>query len=363
MKCSGAALPRGESGREARLLYLAVDVLSSGRCVVYREPSGPSGVRIEERPRSPLREGAVTVSMKAASLNHLDLWLVGGAQRVEPPRVLGADGAGVVAESGDPRWKPGDEVVLYPVCCCWQCEQCLAGRQVFCARFGIFGEHTDGTACEFFQVPAPNVYRRPSGLSWEEAAAFPLTFLTAWRMIVTRARLQPGETMLVVGAGAGVAVAAMVIGRHLGARVLATSRSEAKRQRARELGAEATFDSAGFSRPVKEASGGGVDVVFEHVGPATLDESIRSIKKGGRIVFCGSTSGVKAEVNMPRLFFGHSDLLGSTMGNTGEFEQVLGAMEAGMRPVVDSAFALDDAVSALEHLDRGEQFGKVVLRV
>jgi NADPH:quinone reductase-like Zn-dependent oxidoreductase len=340
-----------------------VDVLSSGRCAVYRDPSGPSGVRIEERPRSPLGEGTVTVSMKTCSLNHLDLWLVAGAQRIEPPRVLGADGAGVVAESADPRWKPGDEVVVYPVTCCWRCEQCLAGRQVFCARFGIIGEHTDGTACEFFQVPAPNVYRRPAGLSWEEAAAFPLTFLTAWRMIVTRARLQPGETMLVVGAGAGVAVAAMVIGRHMGARVLATSRSEAKRQTAQELGAEATFDSAGFSRPVREASDGGVDVVFEHVGPATLDESVRSIRKGGRIVFCGSTSGVKAEINMPRLFFGQADLLGSTMGNTGEFEQVLEAMEAGMRPVVDSVFALDDAVSALEHLDRGDQFGKVVLRV
>jgi NADPH:quinone reductase-like Zn-dependent oxidoreductase len=180
---------------------------------------------------------------------------------------------------------------------------------------------------------------------------------------VTRARLQPGETMLVVGAGAGVAAAAIAIGKHLGARVLATSRSETKRQKARELGAEATFDSAGFSKPVREASGGGVDVVFEHVGPATLDESIRSIQKGGRIVFCGSTSGVKAEINMPRLFFGQADLMGSTMGNSGEFEQVLEAIEAGMRPVVDSTFALDDAVSALEHLDRGEQFGKVVLRV
>jgi NADPH:quinone reductase-like Zn-dependent oxidoreductase len=305
----------------------------------------------------------VTVSIKAASLNHLDLWLVSGAQRIEPPRVLGADGAGVVAESGDARWKPGDEVVLYPVACCWQCEQCLAGRQVFCSRFGIFGEHTDGTACEFFQVPAQNVYQRPAGLSWYESAAFPLTFLTAWRMIVTRARLQPGETMLVVGAGAGVAAAAISIGKHLGARVLATSRSETKRQKARELGAEATFDSSGFSKPAREASGGGVDVVFEHVGPATLDESIRSIRKGGRIVFCGSTSGVKAEINMPRLFFGQADLLGSTMGNTGEFEQVLEALEGGMRPVVDSTFALDDAVSALAHLDRGEQFGKVVLRV
>jgi len=169
-------------------------------------------VRLEERARMPTPQGAVTVSIRAASLNHLDVWLVSGAQRVEPPRVLAADGAGVVAESGDSSWRPGDEVVIYPVACCWRCEQCRAGRQVFCPQFGILGEHTDGTACEFFQVPAQNLYRRPEGLTWDEAAAFPLTFLTAWRMIVTRARLQPGETMLVVGAGAGVAAAAIAIG-------------------------------------------------------------------------------------------------------------------------------------------------------
>ncbi len=310
----------------------------------------------------PTPQGAVTVSIRAASLNHLDVWLVSGAQRVEPPRVLAADGAGVVAESGDSSWRPGDEVVIYPVACCWRCEQCRAGRQVFCPQFGILGEHTDGTACEFFQVPAQNLYRRPEGLTWDEAAAFPLTFLTAWRMIVTRARLQPGETMLVVGAGAGVAAAAIAIGRQLGARVLATSRSQAKRERVLELGAEAAFDSSGFSKPVREASQGGVDVVFEHVGPATLDESIRSIRKGGRIVFCGSTSGVRAEVNMPRLFFGQADLLGSTMGNAGEFEQVLEAIGRGLRPIVDSTFALDEATSALERLERADQFGKVVLR-
>ena len=338
-----------------------MEILSSGRCVVYREPTGPSGVRLEERPRVPTPQGAVTVSIRAASLNHLDVWLVSGAQRVEPPRVLAADGAGVVAESGDSSWRPGDEVVIYPVACCWRCEQCRAGRQVFCPQFGILGEHTDGTACEFFQVPAQNLYRRPEGLSWDEAAAFPLTFLTAWRMIVTRARLQPGETMLVVGAGAGVSAAAIAIGRQLGARVLATSRSQAKRERVLELGAEAAFDSSGFSKPVREASQGGVDVVFEHVGPATLDESIRSIRKGGRIVFCGSTSGVRAEVNMPRLFFGQADLLGSTMGNAGEFEQVLEAIGRGLRPIVDSTFALDEATSALERLERAEQFGKVVL--
>ncbi len=339
-----------------------MEILSQGRAAVYREPIGPRGVSVEERERTPVKPGQVAVAVRSAALNHLDLWLVSGAQRVQPPRVLGADGAGVVAESGDQRWQPGDELVLYPVVCCWECEACRAGQQVLCKRFGILGEHSDGTACELIHVPAENVYRKPAALSWEEAAAFPLTFLTAWRMIVTRARLQRGETMLVVGAGAGVAAAAIAIGRHLGARVLATSRSESKRQRALELGAEAVFDSSDFSRPVVEASGG-VDVVFEHVGPATLDQSIRSIRRGGRIVFCGSTSGVKAELNMPRLFFAQADLLGSTMGNTGEFEGVLAAIDQGLRPQVDSTFGLDDVVSALERLDHAEQFGKVTLRV
>ena len=340
-----------------------MDVLSQGRAAVFREPVGPRGVAIEERERTAVREGEVAVAVRTAALNHLDLWLVSGAQRTPPPRVIGADGAGVVAESGDARWRPGDEVVIYPVACCWECDACRAGQQVLCRRFGILGEHTDGTACELLHVPAQNVYRRPAALTWEETAAFPLTFLTAWRMIVTRARLERGQTMLVVGAGAGVAAAAIAIGRHLGARVLATSRNEAKRQRALELGADAVFESAGFSKAVREASGGGVDVVFEHVGPATLDESIRSIRPGGRVVFCGSTTGVKAEVNMPRLFFAQADLLGSTMGNAGEFEAVLDAIAAGLRPTVDSTFPLDEVTGALERLDQAEQFGKVTLRV
>ncbi|HEY4027170.1 MAG TPA: zinc-binding dehydrogenase [Candidatus Dormibacteraeota bacterium] len=340
-----------------------MNVRSEGRAAVFREPIGPRGVVVEERERTPVRDGEVAIAIRSAALNHLDLWLVSGAQRVAPPRVICADGAGVVAESGDSRWGPGDEVVIYPVACCWKCDACRAGQQVLCQRFGILGEHTDGTACELLHVPAQNVFPKPASLSWEETAAFPLTFLTAWRMIVTRARLEAGQTMLVVGAGAGVAAAAIAIGRHLGARVLATSRSEAKRQRALELGADAAFDSAGFSRAVREASGGGVDVVFEHVGPATLDESIRSIKRGGRIAFCGSTSGVKAEVTMPRLFLGQVDLLGSTMGNAGEFEAVLDAVHAGLRPVVDSTYPLRDVVGALERLDHAEQFGKVTLRL
>jgi NADPH:quinone reductase-like Zn-dependent oxidoreductase len=338
-------------------------VLSQGLAAVYREPIGPRGVVIEERGRTAVADGHVAVAIRGAALNHLDLWLAHGAQRVQPPRVICADGAGVVAESRDARWKPGDEVVIYPVTCCWQCDACRSGQQVLCAQFGILGEHTDGTACELLHVPAPNVFPRPAGLSWEETAAFPLTFLTAWRMIVTRARLRPGETMLVVGAGAGVAAAAIAIGRHLGARVLATSRSEAKRQRALELGADAVFDSAGFSKPVRQASEGGVHVVFEHVGPATLDESVRSIRTGGRIVFCGSTSGVRAELMMPRLFFAQADLLGSTMGNVSEFEAVLAAIGTGLRPVVDSTYPLAEVAAALEHLDHAEQFGKVTLQV
>jgi NADPH:quinone reductase-like Zn-dependent oxidoreductase len=338
-----------------------IAVLSQGRVAVFEEPTGASGVRVRERPKTAPEKGAVAVAIKAASINHLDLWMAHGAQRITPPRVIAADGAGVVQASGDPAWRAGDEVVLYPTLCCWECEWCRSGQNVRCAKFGVIGEHSDGTACELIHIDARNLFRKPKGLSWAEAAAFPLTFLTAWRMLTTRARLQAGESVLVVGAGAGVAVAAISIAKHLGARVFATSRSEAKRRRALELGAEAAFDSADFSKPVRQATGDGVDVVFEHVGPATLSESMRSVHLGGRIVTCGSTSGVKAEIAIPRLFWGQMDLLGSTMGNAGEFEAVLKAIDGGLRPVVDSVYPLEDVQAALARLDASEQFGKVVL--
>src|SRR3981081_1585245 len=317
-------------------------ILSQGRAAVYEDPIGRAGIRIRDRPRTKAAPGAVAVAVKAASINHLDLWLAQGAQRITPPRVIAAEGAGVVESSGDPAWRPGDEVVIYPTLCCWECEWCRAGQQVKCARFGVLGEHSDGAACELIHIDARNVFRKPAALSWPEAAAFPLTFLTAWRMLTTRAQLRADETVLVVGAGAGVAVAAIGIAKHLGARVLATSRSETKRQRALALGAEAVFDSAEFSKPVRQATGDGVDVVFEHGGPATLEESMRSLAMGGRIVTCGSTSGVKAEIAIPRLFFRQAGLLGSTMGNADEFESVLRAIDAGLRPVVDSVYPLDD---------------------
>ncbi len=303
------------------------------------------------------------MEIRAASLNHLDLWLAHGAQRIAPPRVIAGDGAGVVHESADQAWKPGDEVVFFPTLCDWECEWCRAGENVFCPHFGVLGEHSDGAACELMHIDARNVFQKPPGLTWEEAAAFPLTFLTAWRMLTTRAQLRADETVLVIGAGAGVAVAAIQIAKHIGARVLVTSRSDAKRKRALELGADLAFDSAGFSKQVREATGDGVDVVFEHVGPATLDESMRSLALGGRIVTCGSTSGVKAEITMPRLFFRHAALLGSTMGNASEFEALLKAIDHGLRPVVDSVYPLDQVQAALTRLDAAEQFGKVVLSV
>jgi len=338
-------------------------VLSQGRAAVFEEPIGPSGVRIRERPRTRPGPGSVAVAIRSASINHLDLWLAHGAQRIAPPRVIAADGAGIVHESGDPAWKPGDEVVIFPTLCDWECEWCRAGENVRCPRFGVLGEHSDGAACELFHIDARSVFRKPAGLSWEEAAAFPLTFLTAWRMLTTRAQLRADETVLVIGAGAGVAVAAIQIAKHIGARVLVTSRSETKRARAMELGAEAAFDSANFSKAVRAATKDGVDVVFEHVGPATLEESMRSLAMGGRIVTCGSTSGVKAEITMPRLFFRQASLLGSTMGNASEFEAVLTAIDHGMRPVVDSVYPLDQVEAALTRLDAAEQFGKVVLSI
>jgi len=303
------------------------------------------------------------VAIRAASINHLDLWMAHGAQRVTPPRVIAADGAGVVHESGDPAWKPGDEVVIFPTLCDWECEWCRSGENVRCPRFGVLGEHSNGTACELIDIDARNLFRKPAGVSWEEAAAFPLTFLTAWRMLTTRAQLRADETVLVIGAGAGVAVAAIQIAKHIGARVLATSRSEAKRKRALELGAEAAFDSSNFSKAVRTATKDGVDVVFEHVGPATLEESMRSLAMGGRIVTCGSTSGVKAEITMPRLFFRQASLLGSSMGNASEFEALLKAVDRGLRPVVDSVYPLDEVQAALTRLDAAEQFGKVVLSI
>src|SRR5256885_11667851 len=181
-----------------------VPMLSQGRAAVFEEPIGPAGVRVRERPRTGPAPGAVAVAVRAASINHLDLWLAHGAQRIAPPRVIGADGAGVISASTDPRWHEGDQVVVFPTLCCWECEWCRAGENVRCERFGVLGEHSDGTACEYLQVDARSVFPKPDQLSWEEAAAFPLTFLTAWRRLPHRARRRPDARGPVAGPRARV---------------------------------------------------------------------------------------------------------------------------------------------------------------
>ncbi|WP_424860404.1 zinc-binding dehydrogenase [Streptomyces sp. MMS24-I29] len=337
-------------------------IMSEGRCAVWEEPIGPAGVRIRERAVSDPLPGQVTVRVRAAGLNHLDLWVVTGAQRVEPPRVISADGAGVVEASGCDEWAVGDEVLFYPVSACWRCEHCRGGQQVRCSRFAVLGEHSDGAACELVRLPGHALRRKPVGLGWEEAAAMPLAYLTAWRMIVTRARLKAGETMLVTGGSGAVGTAAVLIGKHLGARVLATTRSKEKEPQLRAVGADGVFSSSGFSRSVLDVTDGhGADVVFEHVGAATFDESLRSAAFGGRVVTCGATSGLVTPVNLPRVFVRQLEILGSTAGNAEEFTDLVRAADEGLRPVVARTYPFAEVSDALAFLDKSDQVGKVVL--
>ena len=334
---------------------------SGGLAAVLREPKGPPGVVVERLPPVAPGQGEVKVSVRAAALNHLDLWVASGAQRVPPPRVLAADCSGVVVESLSPAVAPGMEVVLYPVVSCWECEACRRGEQIRCPEFGILGEHVDGCACTEIVVPAQMIYPKPAHLDFAAAAAFPLTYLTAWRLLSTLAGVRPLDRVLVVGVGGGLGAAALLLARHLGARVAATSRRAEVRQRALALGAEAAFDSAAFAEAAKRWSSGGVDLVIDHVGPATLDESLRSLRRGGKLAIPGSTSGIKAEVNLPRLFWNQAQILGSSMGNAGEFQDMLEAVASGLQPQVDSVFPLDQVRRAMERLQAGEQTGKVVL--
>ncbi|HJQ03549.1 MAG TPA: zinc-binding dehydrogenase [Jatrophihabitans sp.] len=337
-------------------------VVSQGQCAVWEEPVGPAGVHLRERAIVEPPNGQVRVRVRAAGLNHLDVWVVTGAQRVQPPRVIAADGAGVVEASGSPDWTPGDEVICYPVAACGVCTRCRVGQHVHCAQFAVLGEHSDGAACELVQVPSRNLYRKPATLNWDEAAALPLAYLTAWRMLTTRAQLRQGETLLVVGGSGAVGTAAILIGRHLGATVLATSRDPDKRAELVSLGASHTFSSTGFSRSVLEVTdAAGADVVVDHVGAATFDESLRSAAVGGRVVTCGATTGVMSQVNLPRLFARHLSILGSTTGNADEFGALVAAAGAGLRPVVAASYPMGQVQAALTAVQQGTQIGKVVL--
>lgn len=299
----------------------------------------------------------VRVRVVASALNHMDIWVTKGMPKPHVPHVPGADGAGVIDAIGAEVTgiAVGDEVVLNPAVACRRCATCLAGESPLCKQFGILGEHRWGTHGEFVVLPAANVAPKPATLDWPEAAAFGLCWLTAWRML-RRARLTAGETMLVVGVGGGVSTAGLVLGVASGATVYATSRDETKRAGAVALGAAGAFDS-GEAWPVQ------ADVVFENVGAATWNSSVRALKPGGRLVTCGGTAGSTVEVSLPRLFFKQHEIIGSTMGSYAEFDQVLKLVAGGVPVPVDHVFdGLAEFPTALERLQAGDQSGKIVIR-
>ncbi len=331
---------------------------------------GLDAIRYGDVPDPVPGPGQVRVRVKAGALNHLDIFVRNGIPGIALafPHVLGSDGAGVVESAGPgvSNVKAGDAVVLNPGINCGTCEFCLRGEHSLCVTFHLLGEHISGTFAEYVVAPAINAYPKPPALSWEEAAAFPLTFLTAWRMLVTKARAKPGESLLIVGIGGGVAVAALQIAKLLGLTVYATSGSAAKLARAKALGADFGIDhSAGdFGREVRKLTGKrGVDIVLDSVGKATWRASIASLAKGGRLLTCGATTGPDPAEDIGRIFWNQLTVYGSTMGTHAEFAEMLRIFRGGLRPVVDRVFPLAETREAERHLEEKGQFGKVVIRV
>ncbi|HEY8143691.1 MAG TPA: zinc-binding dehydrogenase [Kofleriaceae bacterium] len=337
--------------------------------VVLREHGGPEVLRRERLPVEEPGPGEVRVAVRAVALNHLDLWVRRGgpAFKLTWPHRLGADVAGVVDALGPgvTGLEVGQRVVVNPGLSCGVCRACLSGRDNLCRQYGILGEHRDGGYGELLVVPRQNIARYPGDLSFPEAASGLLTFLTAWQMLVDKAAVRPGETVLVQGAGSGVGVAAVQIARLHGARVIATAGSDDKLVRLRELGAEATINyrTADFVAEVKKLTGRrGVDVVFEHVGGATFEGSVRAVASGGRIVTCGATSGFEPKVDLRHIFFRQIAVYGSTMGSKGALLEVLEHVAAGrLRPIVDRTMPLAQAAEAHRALESRNVFGKIVL--
>lgn len=325
-------------------------------------------------PAGPLQ---VVIRLHAAALNHLDLWTLSGLPGVSLsfPHVLGGDGAGVVEAVGAEvrRVKPGDRVMINPGIACYACEYCEAGDHPLCLDYRLLGEHLPGTIAELVVVPEQNVAIIPTPpaphpeLTWREAAAFSLVTLTAWRMLMTRARLRAGEVVLIWGVGGGVSSAALKIAKLAGAYVIATSSSDEKLAAARALGADVTLNhtQVDVSREVRaRTQKRGADVVVDNVGEATWEQSLRALAKRGRLVTCGATTGPNVMTDVRRLFWHQYAILGSTMGSLDEYRAVVRLLGQGyLRPTIDAAFPLDQSVEAFKRLEKGAQMGKIVIDV
>jgi zinc-binding alcohol dehydrogenase/oxidoreductase len=324
------------------------------KAIVIHEDGGPEVLHYEDVPDPAAGAGEVLVRMRFGSLNHLDVWTRRGLPSVPKPRILGADGSGVVEALGEgvSGLEPGEAVVINPG---------IEDDGVI----HVIGEHTQGVHAELAAIPASNVVALRDGVSFEEAAAFPLVYETAYRMLVTRAKLQEAEWVLIWGIGGGVATAAFRIAQAFGARTIVTSGNDAKLARAAELGADVVVNHADGDvvATVKKATGKGADVVVETVGEATWKRTLDAARPGGRVVVCGATSGPNPPAALHRLWWKQLDVLGSTMGTRADFDGAYDLVAAGATPVIDRVFPLSEARAAHERLEGGEQFGKILLSI
>lgn len=337
-------------------------------CAQVREHGGLDQLLLEQVPIEQPAIGEVRVRLRASALNHLDLWVRKGVagHRFPLPLIPGCDGAGVVealGEGTDQKWL-GRDVVLIPGLSCGLCGRCRDGDDMLCPEYGILGETRNGTCAETIIVAERQLLDRPEGISWEQAAALPLSALTAWSML-RKARLTAGDTLLVIAAGSGVGTMAIQLGQLLGARIIATGSSAAKRQLAEKLGATQTLDPADpdWWKEVKSHTDGqGADVIFENVGHSTFEGSLKALARGGRLVTCGATSGSQVTVELNRLFFKNQQIIGSTMGRRSDLTRLLRLQQQRkIEPVIDSTFSLKQIHSAHQRMESRQSCGKIVI--
>jgi NADPH:quinone reductase-like Zn-dependent oxidoreductase len=337
------------------------------KAVRIHEFGGPEVLRYEDVPNPVLRKDQVLVRVRACALNHLDLWIRKGLPGITLPHILGSDISGEIVEVGEyvKSFRTGARVLLAPMVFCGYCAKCSTGLQNECAEFSVLGNRVDGGYCEFMAVSAINIIPIPDSLDFIQAASVPLVFTTAWHMLVGRAGIRPGQTVLVLGANSGVGIAAIQVAKLFGATVIATAGNELKMAKAHALGADYTINhyNQKISTEVRRITNKeGVDIVIEHVGVATWEESLKSLKPAGTLVTCGATTGYQAGIDLRFLFVRQLNLLGSFMGTMGELHDVMTLVFSGkLKPVIDKVFPLQEARAAHEYLETSQMFGKVLL--